>query len=329
MSSSPGAGYKLRPNKAVDRELFLSLLTRLSSPLKIETYQYIGLGGPFLEDFRMIHTRVGIDKMVCIDNDKQTHLRQKFNKPIDSVECIHATLENYIEETEIEIPTILWLDYTDPNDIQAQIEMFAQQVTELPINSILRITLNANPSSLGKPNLEDISVNFVGEKTSAHLPSEQEWRLDRFKERMAEYCPADVKPEDMKQKNYGKTLLQVLELSAEKAISQSVNRKLIWCFTSLYSDGQFMVTATVMIVENSDVEIVKHIEDWEYRSVPTSPHVIDLPSISTLERLIMESSSDPKSKLGYDLPRSLMKNNPFETFKKYYRVFPHFSRVEV
>ena len=54
--------YRLRPNKAVDRELFLSLLMRLTPKLGLEKYHYVGLGGPFLEDFRLLHSRIGIGR---------------------------------------------------------------------------------------------------------------------------------------------------------------------------------------------------------------------------------------------------------------------------
>ena len=53
MSAGSSLPYRLRPNKAVDRELFLSLLMRLAPALSLEKYHYVGLGGPFLEDFRL------------------------------------------------------------------------------------------------------------------------------------------------------------------------------------------------------------------------------------------------------------------------------------
>lgn len=329
MSASPGAGYKLRPNKAVDRELFLSLLTRLSSPLKIEDYLYIGLGGAFLEDFRLIHMRVGIEKMVSVDSDEQTHLRQKFNKPISSIECVYSTLEDYLDETEIEDPTILWLDYTDPSAMQEQIETFSRLVIELPLKSILRITLNANPSSLGEPQAEELAIELDGESSDPSKMTLQEWRLQKFKDRLGEYCPSDLKNEDMNQKKFGLTLLKVLKLSADKAISQSTGRNIEWCFSTFYTDGQFMVTATLLIVESEDENYSGIIKEWEHYTDIEKPHTLDLPSISTLERLVLESSEDPKATLGYELPQSSLKNNPFDIFKRYYRVFPHFSRIDL
>jgi hypothetical protein len=329
MSSSPGAGYKLRPNKSVDRELFMSLLTRLAAPLKLENYKYIGLGGPFLEDFRMVHGRIGIKDMVCIDSDEKTHLRQLFNRPIESVKCIHSTLEDYLDSTEFENPIILWLDFTDPKKVQSQIEMFIRQVAELPIKSILRITLNANPSSLGKPDPEEVSVNLTTDTSDIFKPTEKEWRLERFKERLTDYCPTDLNSENMSQKKYGVTLLSTLSLAAEKSALSIPNRKLIWCLNTQYSDGQFMVTATAIITNEDDGEINDVIDNWEYHSSPEKPHILDMPALSMLERLTMEAHENPKEILGYDLPDTYMKKDPFETFKQFYRVFPHFSRVEV
>jgi hypothetical protein len=43
----------------------------------------------------------------------------------------------------------------------------------------------------------------------------------------------------------------------------------------------------------------------------------------------MESNDDAKTKLGFELPESGLGEDPFEVFKKFYRIYPHFSRVEL
>ena len=43
----------------------------------------------------------------------------------------------------------------------------------------------------------------------------------------------------------------------------------------------------------------------------------------------MESNDDAQTKMGFELPRSDMGENPLEVFKKFYRIYPHFSRVEL
>ena len=43
----------------------------------------------------------------------------------------------------------------------------------------------------------------------------------------------------------------------------------------------------------------------------------------------MESNADAKARLEFELPTSDMGTDPFEVFKKFYRIHPHFSRMEL
>lgn len=326
MSSASSLAYKLRPNKAVDREIFLSMLHRLSGVLNVENYRYVGLGGPFLEDFRLLHARIGIKAMVCLEIDENTHKRQLFNRPFRSIECIHSSVEDYVNETEFESPTIIWLDFTDPNEVQKQIELFSNLLVEIPVLSILRITLNANPSSLGKPDPGELKIQREDGVVSSE--AELRWRLERFRERFSTCCPADLSFENMTHRNYGKAILEALRLSAEKNILDSYDKKIVWSFSTHYSDGQPMVTATVMVAEDENTEIERAFDGWEFRSSPSSPLIIDLPALSALERLTLEQGKLSEEDLGFKLPKSLLKEDAFESFRKYYRVFPQFARVE-
>lgn len=330
MSSASSLPYRLRPNKAVDRELFLSLLARLAATLRIEDHQYVGLGGPFLEDFRLVHARLGIDDMVCIEAEEDVHKRQLFNRPVDCIECVHDTLENYIDSTDFDKPVIIWFDYTEPGAITDQIERFARTITEIPINSILRITLNANPSSLGSPPPGELAAevggmdSHTGQKKTVH-----EWRLDKFRERLGGLFPADLEPDGMTFKNYGKSVLEALYLAVEKEKIGTPDRKIVWSLATHYADGQPMATAALIVCDPNDEGIGDLVEYWRYHSTPDSPLLLDMPALSTIERLTMESRDNAKEALGFDLPKSDMGSDPFESFKRFYRVFPHFSRVEL
>ena len=138
MTAGSSVPYRLRPNKAVDRELFLSLLMRLAPKLSLEKYQYVGLGGSFLEDFRLVHGRLGINRMVCVESEEEVHKRQNFNRPIASIECVYSTLEDYLDGHEFDIPVIIWFDYAEPKSITAQIERFARTVGAVPVGSVLQ-----------------------------------------------------------------------------------------------------------------------------------------------------------------------------------------------
>jgi len=331
MGAGSSLPYRLRPNKAVDRELFLSLLMRLTPKLGLNKYHYVGLGGPFLEDFRLVHGRLGISKMTCIETEEQVHKRQLFNRPIASIECVHKSLEAYLDETDFDSPAIIWFDYTEPRGITTQIERFARTIGVAPLGSILRITLNANPESLGKPDSNTISVEAGGDVSEdrKHKPTIQEWRLARFKERLGSLFPSGLTVDGMTQKNYGKSLLLVLKLAVEKEVLSFRDRRIVWALATHYADGQAMVTAALVICDTEDKTVDDLVVDWEFHATTDTPHRVDLPALSTLERLMMESNDDAQAKLGFELPVSAMGEDPFEAFKRFYRIYPHFSRVEI
>ncbi|UVF22799.1 hypothetical protein HPT29_027665 (plasmid) [Microvirga terrae] len=331
MSAGSSLPYRLRPNKAVDRELFLSLLMRLAPALSLENYQYVGLGGPFLEDFRLVHARLGLARMTCVEAEEQVHKRQQFNRPVASIECFHKTLEEYLDGHEFEVPAIIWFDYTEPKGITTQIERFVRTVGEVPLGSVLRVTLNANPSSLGKPDPSELSVEIDGEQSSdrAVKPTIQEWRLARFKERLGALFPSGLTAEGMSLKTYGPSLLRALKLAVEKEMLSFRDRQVVWGLCTHYADGQAMVTAALVVCATSDTSIERLVKEWEFYSIPDSPHRLDLPALSTLERLTLESHEDPREKMPFNLPKSDMGEDPFSVFKKFYRIYPHFSRVEL
>jgi hypothetical protein len=331
MTAGSSLPYRLRPNKAVDRELFLSLLLRLTPKLGLEKYHYVGLGGPYLEDFRLVHARLGVGKMTCLEVEKQVHKRQIFNRPIASIECLHKTLEDYLDETDFESPAIIWLDYTDPRSITAQIERFAHTIGTVPIGSVLRVTLNANPASLGKPDPNELSVEIGGNGSEdrAVKPTIQEWRLGCFKKRLGALFPSGLTADGMTLKTYGPSLLRALKLAVEDEMLRFRDRRAVWALATHYADGQAMVTAALVVAPSDDTAIEELVKGWEFYSTTDSPHRLDLPALSTLERLTMESNDDAKASLGFDLPTSDMGTDPFEVFKKFYRIYPHFSRVEL
>ena len=276
-----------------------------------------------------MHARLGIRDLVCIEQEETIHLRQNFNRPIDGIECVLSTLEAYIDSTYFDNPVIIWFDYATPGDLTEQIQRFARTVAEVPLNSILRVTLNANPETLGKPDPNDLAVESSDGVRSGNKMTLQEWRLERLKERLGNLFPSTLKPEDTTRKRYGNSLLRALHIAVEKEILNAPDRRSRWVLATHYADGQPMVTATLIVCSPDDISIDSLVAKWEYNSTPELPLVVDMPALSTLERLTMESCENPKEKLGFDLPKSDMGEDPFSSFKRFYRVYPHFSRVEL
>ena len=156
-----------------------------------------------------------------------------------------------------------------------------------------------------------------------------EWRLEAFQRRLGSLFPSGLAADGMKQENFGKSLLHALRLAVEKEVGSFRDRRIVWALATHYADGQAMVTAALVICKNDDEAVEVLVKGWEFYATTDAPHRLDLPALSTLERLTMESNVDAKTKLGFELPKSNMGENPFEVFKKFYRFYPHFSRVEL
>src|SRR3569623_2023185 len=247
MSAGSSLPYRLRPNKAVDRELFLSLLMRRAPNLALEKYHYVGLGGPFLEDFRLVHGRLGIARMTCIETEEQDHKRQVFNRPI------------------------------------ASIERFARTIGTVPLGSVLRVTLNANPTSLGKPDPKDLSVEVEGEVSEdrAVKPTIQEWRLARFKERLGALFPSGITAGGMTFKAYGPSLLRTLKLAVDNEVLSFRDRRIVWALATHYADGQAMVTAALVVAPKDDTTIEELVKGREFYTTTDAPPRLDLQALST------------------------------------------------
>src|SRR2546426_986975 len=112
MSLSPA--YHLRTNKGVERLLFLDLLRRLDGrlPQQIESYRYVGLGGPYLEDFGMIHAAFGNRRMLSLELEPHVRSRQLINRPYARIEPTLDSTETFVEQYETgNVPLIVWFDY--------------------------------------------------------------------------------------------------------------------------------------------------------------------------------------------------------------------------
>jgi hypothetical protein len=90
-----------------------------------------------------------------------------------------------------------------------------------------------------------------------------------------------------------------------------------------------MVTAALVVCAADDAVVGDLVKGWEFNSTPDAPHRLDLPALSTLERLTMESNDEVGAKMAFKLPKSDMGEDPITVFKKFYRIYPHFSRVEL
>ncbi len=329
--SGSSIAYHLRPNKAIDRNLFIDLLSRVGRVRNISDYEYIGFGGPFLEDFKAMHTVLRIKRMHSIESDENTYARQLFNTPFKFVTLHKMSSDDFFRDHQFsENGTVVWLDYTSAADLKSQLDEFRSVVAGAGYFDVVKITLNAHPASIPG--------------TLAPGKTHREVRLERLQETIGEYLPASAKEDDLSPANYPRLLLECLRNSVVKLSEGETNRYFQILTSFIYQDGQQMLTVTGIVLDASN-EAVKRdflatsrISFWPFANLDwRQPDSISVPSLSAKERLKLDESLPVegddatvaealKASLGY-VPGQEESIDQLANYARYYRAYPHFSRV--
>ncbi|KKL84913.1 hypothetical protein LCGC14_1959990, partial [marine sediment metagenome] len=137
--------YHLRPNKAVDRFALVEAIRCLEASCKLNEYTYYGLGGPYLEEFRLLYEYYPQIKMVSIENDEETYKRQRFHLPCRTLRLNNTDVKSFLAQYEPKNKkSIFWLDYPDLE--YGDFEDFITLLGKVNAMSMVKITLRAEPS---------------------------------------------------------------------------------------------------------------------------------------------------------------------------------------
>ncbi|MDH4868943.1 O-methyltransferase [Alcaligenes nematophilus] len=325
--------YHLRENKSIERNLFIDLLRRVGIYKNISDYQYIGFGGPFLEDFKLIHHALRINDMHSIERDENTHKRQKFNKPTSFINLHNCESDFFFNEIlNTEKNSIVWLDYTAPRELPSQISELLSVASQLGELDILKITVNANPATLG------------GTLDPTNHAKLQQDRLATLRSRLGDYMIDAVQENDLVSQKYPFALQKIIR----HALAPLSTRKHSLTFKPLasfkYKDGgHTMLTITgVMINHNrnkiNDFFKKTRFKHWKFSNTDwAEPLEISVPTLSIKERLHIEQAlplpkltRKPAERLQKHLgfwPCSQTEKDQLENYANFYRLFPYFSKV--
>lgn len=330
MSNQPF--YHLRPNKHIDRQLFLSILIKLRNHFDLSQYSYVGFGSYLFDDFKIMHNSLGIYNMISLEVNSDIAQRAEFNKPLNCIEIINKSSTEYIDDFDHDKENyIFWLDYTDPSGLGNQFSDFCSLLRQLGNGDILRITLNANPSSMGGK--RDSKPEVLWEE-----------RFEALKARIGEFVPIGAVKENLKTNDYPKLLLKCLEKAAYSSLKEGPFSKLfpLLISSSSYADGQQMVTLTVLILDDHDLE--KEILSSLYPDLSHSgnlisdvrmlvcdePKSISIPDLTTKEILTINSglpAEQAGDNLARDFPYIFSDVSTVSNYLEYYKVYPYFREV--
>ena len=313
--------YHLRVNKAIDRLLLVDILNRLRNRVTLSNYTYYGFGGPFLEDCRLIHDRCPEIKIVSIEKNQQIFKRQEFHCFSKKINLVPKDFTSFLANFSSNGGEIFWLDYTDLKF--ENFDEFMSVLGEVSESSVVKITIRAEPLS------------------KRILPlQERNEQLERFQEEYDKIIPRSI---EIKEKDIEKTddfielLQKMLEIAAQQALreSESVFQPLN---SSYYSDQTQMLSVTGIVCnKNKVLEIRQWFKDWPFVNLTwKNARLIDVPILSTKERIYLEKHLPTTKKTGRFLSRSLgyRIDNPnkkhiekLQQYEEYYQYYPYFARV--
>ncbi|HBC30680.1 MAG TPA: hypothetical protein DC024_05465 [Clostridiales bacterium] len=318
--------YHLRPNKCIDRTLFIQTLIGLSRQLPISDYRYTGFGSYTFEDFKLFHDTLNISSMVSLEREPNAYKRAEFNLPYGCIKVKNTGSTEYLSSLILDDGdhNIFWLDYVSPNELGTQLADYATLLNLLNPNDIIRITLNANPSSL----------------RDSDLPDElHKTRLRVLKERVPEECfPNSIIPEDMTRGRYPSALLKIIKAITLQSLNDTPPYSpnfMFPLFSSVYADGQQMLTFTGIVLDSHDreLDLRKVLSDFPHNTFSWDDLCrIEIPALTFLEITELNKllpNEDIRQQLIAQFPFIFSPSNgqALDSYLSYYKYYPNYHQV--
>jgi hypothetical protein len=324
--------YQLRPNKFIDRELFVDLLSLIVPYTGADKYLYISMGGQHLVDHSAVYRKIGIPNLYAFDSDENTVKRQLFNRPIDMAKCdaLHSgSLAGALDGVAAQFPVaknvIVWLDYTNPHERLTQIQELVEVAKRLQPGDILRVTMNANLGTLDEWPLKWKEESF---------PSPKEYRLARLKTQLGSYVPTDL--DGIGENDFAAVLCRCIELAIAKVEGERPKITLRPVLLTSYRDGQRMVTATCLAELREGQGMPDGLRRWRFLpSSWTDLTMIEAPNLSIREKMridesLSEEAAEIAKKLGFSLAETKEKGvAAIHSYQVLHRYYPEFHNVDV
>ena len=255
--------YHLRVNKAVDRAAFVEAMAILAGREALSKYTYCGMGGPFLEDHRLLHELYPEMRLVSIEQNEQTYKRQQFHRPCSDVvlELRRQTFQEFVHmENFGDDKYVVWADYTDLS--ARSIETFTVLLQRLARGSMVKITLRAH----------------AGDYRCEHAKA-------RFRQEFAELIGGSIDI-PIRAEMFVALVQRILRTAIQRAFREMPDHRFQPVSALFYRDTIRMYTLTGVICSPHDTRTVeKKFADWRFANTQwASPLQIDLPVLTTRER---------------------------------------------
>ena len=316
--------YHLRPNKTAERFVFIEAIKRLErlSTKGLKEYTYHGLGGPYLEDFRLLYEHCPEIGMVSIESNFQTYKRQWFHRPSSKVRLVRNNMASFIDQfSPRNLKSVFWLDYTKLK--YSCFEEFAALLGLVEEMSMIKVTLRCEPSE----------YDAIGNERLRKQKAEE------FRSKFEKVMPHNSTRPPRNFEGFAEFLQKMLRVAVGQALPPTASPPLTFIPVSsfCYRDTTGMFTLTGVVCDNGERDKVEQIyEDWEFANLNWGlPRLIDVPVLSTKERLHLQhllplrstTGNTLRHVLGYQIDNGVRKTEAsLEQYAAFHRYSPYVLR---
>lgn len=309
MKSTNSINYELRPNKFVERRMFVSSLARIMGYFK-QKYQYIGFGGIAFTDFKLIHKELNIEELHSIEK-MYSKDKLEFNKPYAQIQIEHDSSTNVLTKIDLTKPTIIWLDY----DNRLEPFMFDDLnivLQDIPIGSIYVMSCN---SILKNDNNKTLS-------------------LAELKNKFQDLVPFNIPDNCCAEKNAPMTVSRMIGDACDKNIKnrcrlgEQIHFQKLYNFT--YTDNQApMLTYGGIVLPNNTTIANLQLDDFPFINT-AYVYEINIPNFTLREMSYINHSITDEDKINHEMiEKSIVKQKEYENYKKFYKYIPNFFDVRI
>lgn len=311
MASFDSINYSLSPNKTIQRHIVFDALENFDRHISLCSGVYIGFGSVWFSDFILAHKRLGIDKLISIENDPIGAIRARFNAPFRSIEVEEGdstpVLRDLVEREDLlNAPWVVWLDY-DRSVSQTTADDIETLVTYAPQNSIVILTLDAGGLGTSPAGRADYLRGVLGDAISDELES-ADFTLENMPEIIGE---------------------GVLRFIQGRAVDLGRPGGFVPAFKIPYKDSAQMVTCGGILCAQAARGTAKAcIADPSWPGFPTvavRAPPLTLKEVLTLQRLMPANENISRKDVqgvGFDLLEDQV-----AAYSAHYRRYPTFSQV--
>jgi len=282
--------YHLRVNKYVERQLFVETLEAVDKWRPLKGGYYVAMGGRQMEDFRLIHNRLGVERMRSLEQDSSMKVRQEFNRPLGFVECTDTSTSDFLVGLDGFVdsvggsPLIVWFDFASAKDRQAQLREAQSLVTGLRDGDVIKITMNGEPKSFGEQRDGESGVAM------------RRRRAENLENRLGGFTVAgSIDSSKVNHVGVAGAIGCAIWRALQGGCRSSAGPKARLLSSYRYTDGMHqMVTVTAILispemVEEFEGEMQKRHIRLPERGGYDRPELIDVPDLSIKERLTIDS----------------------------------------